>query len=1158
MKAYIEKIVVEGFKSYGKDRKEIPLGEGFISVVGPNGAGKSNIGDAISFALGIATTKTLRAKNLSYLIFSKDGERADHAYVEVHFRNGGTFPLQEERIVISRRVTRDGRSTFKINGSTVREKDLRDFLSKAGIYENGYNVVLQGDIIKFLKMTPVERRKVIEDVAGISEYESKKQRAISDLMEVDIKIRELKLLLEEIKIQLDRLREEKERLDRYRKLQADRKETEVAILAKEIGRLRREEEKMSAELASLRAELARIKERIRERESLLALRENRLRELSNQLLPFREKIGKVSSDIEHISREIESAERRRKELVEEKEKEERALSYLRKDLENLLSEKSQLEAELELREKELEELKAQEERAYRELKQLDEELKVSLETAQRVEEKERQLKEQIEKMKEEEQNLRIRLRETELRMEKTREDIERLRREREETEGKIRGSAEEVEKLRRMKAVEQDTLQRERAYLKEVEEELRKIRRRIEDILRAKGYVESKLASAEAAAEIFREIKGVYGTVGDLLTVRDPEHIKAIEAAGGGRLKYVVVENEDVAKECIDLLKKKNLGRMSFIPLNRIRSDFSLPPYPRVKGAVDFAINLVDYEERFERAVRFALSDTLVVEDFESAKRIGTGSYRMVTLEGEIFEKSGVITGGAQTRGGELGRRFYEEEKKKLDAEEEELREKEQDTLIKLRALRSEIAEKEGVLKILERKLGEFEELFSEGSKKLEEFDEKIRKAEEFAEILAIRKKELEEKIRKLREERDYGEEKLKNLMLKRQDIINYYRSSGVEEKRREYERIKKKTEEQRSALESLRISLKEKESEIKSIEDEIDRKGKRIEVVSTEIEELLQSTEDLRTARSQLEEKVKDIEAQIYHLYREKDSVEDEVRDLQAELGRLRVEEEGLGQRASDLSASLSRVQQKLSDLEHRLQELGFEGELPQVREGIPKLKERLFRLEREIEHLGNVNLRADEDYSQEFERYRDYESKYRKLQEERNAIKDMIAEIETRKLTAFKTAFEHINRSLRRIFSFLSPGGRAQMVVENETDPFSGGINLIVKPRGKDVQYLEAMSGGEKTLAALSLIFAIQEHKPSPFYYFDEVDAHLDEANARKVGELIKEKSKTAQFIVVTLREVLASFADRLIGVSARGGVSRVFPVENLSSILREKEVS
>ncbi len=1158
MKAYIEKIVVEGFKSYGKERKEIPLGEGFISVVGPNGAGKSNIGDAISFALGIATTKTLRAKNLSYLIFSKDGERADHAYVEVHFRNEGTFPLQEERIVISRKVTGDGRSTFRINGSTVREKDLRDFLSKAGIYENGYNVVLQGDIIKFLKMTPVERRKVIEDVAGISEYESKKQRAINDLMEVDIKIRELKLLLEEIKVQLERLREEKERLDRYRKLQADRRETEIAILAKEIKRLRKEEEKMSAELTSLRTRLARIKELIKERESTLTSKENRLRELSDQLLPFRERIGKVSSDIEHLSREIESAEERRKELLEEREKEEKALGYLRRDLENLLSEREQLVAELELRERELKELKVQEERAYGELKQLDEELKVSLETAQKVEEKERQLKEQIERMREEEQNLRIKLRETELKIEKTREDTERLRREREETEEKIRNSAGEVEKLRRMKAVEQDTLRQEKAYLKEVEEELRKVRKRIEEIIRAKGYVESKLASAEATAEVFRGIEGVYGTVGDLLTVRDPEHIRAIEAAGGGRLRYVVVENEDVAKRCIDLLKEKNLGRMSFIPLNRIRGDASLPPYPRMKGAVDFAINLVEFDERFEKAVRFALGDTLIVEDFDSAKRIGAGSYRMVTLEGEIFEKSGVITGGSQTRGGELGRRFYEEEKRKLDAEEEELREKEQDILIKLRALRSEIAEKEGVLKVLERRLGEFEELFSEGSSKLEEFDEKIRKAEEFAELLGIRKREMEEEIRKLREERDYAEEKLKNLTLKRQDIINYYRSSGVEEKRQEYERIKRKTEERRAALESLRISLKEKEAEIRSIEDEIDRKNKRIEAVSSEIEELLRSAEDLRAKRRELEEKVKDIEAQIYHLYREKDSVEDEVRDLQAELGRLRIEEEGLAQQASDLGAGLSRVQQKLTDLEQRLQELGFEGELPDVREGIPKLKERLFRLEREIEHLGNVNLRADEDYAQELERYRDYEAKHRKLQEERNAIKDMIAEIETKKLTAFRTAFEHINRSLRRIFSFLSPGGKAQMVVENEIDPFSGGINLIVKPRGKDVQYLEAMSGGEKTLAALSLIFAIQEYKPSPFYYFDEVDAHLDEANARKVGELIKEKSKTAQFIVVTLREVLASFADRLIGVSARGGVSRVFPVENLSSVLREKEVS
>ncbi len=1158
MKAFVEKLIVEGFKSYGKERKEIPLGEGFISIVGPNGAGKSNIGDALSFALGIATTKTLRAKNLSYLIFSKDGEKAPYAYVEVHFKNDGAFPISDERIIISRKVTQDGRSTFKINGTTVREKDLKDFLSKAGVYENGYNVVLQGDIIKFLKMTPVERRKVIEDVAGISEYEAKKQRAINDLMEVDIKIRELKLLLDEIKIQLDRLKEEKEKLDKYKRLQLEKRETEIAILSKEIKKYSAEEAKLSEEYSVYQESLRKIKENIKEKERVLSEKEKRLKELSEKLLPYRERIGKISSDIEHIDRELERKEKRKEDILLEKEKEEKALGYLLKDIENLREELKTLREELELKEREFEELKAQEEVVYEELRKLDDQLKVSIEEAQRAEEKEKQLKEYIENKKEEENSIRLKLREIELKIEKTKEDIERLQAEKEETKLRIEESFGELEKYRRMKAVEQDTLKQEKEYIKNVEEELRRIRKRIEEIIKAKGYVESKLASLEPLDVLFDGIEGVYGTVGDLITVKDPEHIRAVEVAGGGRLKYVVVENEDVAKKCIDFLRERNLGRMSFIPLNRIRADVNLPPYPRVRGAVDFAINLVEYDKRFERAVRFAFGDTLIVEDFESAKNIGIGNYRMVTLDGELFEKSGVITGGSQRSGGELGRKFYEEERRKLELEEADLREKEQDIIIKLRALRSEIAEKEGVLKVLEKKLSEFEELSKEGDKKLSEYDEKINKAHEYVEILKSQEKDLRDRLQKLREDIEYSEEKLRNLILKRQDIINYYKSSGIEEKRQEYEKIKRKAENKRAELESIRLSFKDKEAEIKTVEEEAQRKRSYIENLMSEYEQIERDIEELKSKRSELEERVKDIEAQVYQFYKEKDKTEEEVRDLQAELGRLRVEEDDFHSKVGDLSANLSRVQQKLTDLEQRLVELGFEGELPDVKDGITKLKEKLFRIEREIQHLGNVNLKADEDYREELERYNDYEAKHKKLQEERKAIRDMIEEIETKKLKAFMEAFEHINRNLKKIFSFLSPGGRAQMIIENEIDPFSGGINLVVKPRGKDVQYLEAMSGGEKTLAALSLIFAIQEYKPSPFYYFDEVDAHLDEANAKKVGELIKEKSKSAQFIVVTLREVLASFADKLIGVSARAGISRVFPVENLSSVVRQEEAS
>ncbi len=1159
MKAYIEKLVVEGFKSYGKERREIPLGQGFISIVGPNGAGKSNIGDAISFALGIATTKTLRAKNLSYLIFSRDSDRAPHAYVEVHFRNDGAFPTQEERVVVSRRVTPDGRSTFKVNGRTVREKDLRDFLSKAGIYENGYNVVLQGDIIKFLKMTPTERRKVIEDIAGISDYEEKKQKAIKDLMEVDIKIRELKLLLDEIKVQLSKLREEKEKLERFRRLQSEKKDLEISILSKEIKKLSSEEAKLSDELGKYQERLEEIKGRIKEREDLLAQREAKLKELNEKLLPFREKIGKVSSDIEHIDREIERKERRIEEALLEREKEQKALGYLLKDIENLKKELSDIQEEMRLKEEELESLKAEEEKAYGELRKLDDELKVSIEEAQRVEEKERQLKDLIERKKEELSSVRLELKETEMKIEKTLEDIERLQREKEEAQRRIEGSLEEIEKFRRMMAVEQDTLRQEKDYLKKVEEELRSIRKKIEEVIKAKAYVEGKLAGSEPAEVIFEGIEGVYGTVGDLISVRDPQHIRAVEIAGGGRLKFVVVEDENVAKRCIDFLREKNLGRMSFIPLSRVRTDAKLPPYPRVKGAVDFVINLVDYDKRFEEAVRFVFGDTLIVEDFEAAKRIGIGNYRMVTLEGELFEKSGVITGGSLKSGGELGRRFYEEERRRIEAEEEELRGKEQDLLIKLKAIRSEIAEKEGVLKVIERKLSELEELSKGGRDKLSEFDQRISKAHEYVDILRAQEEELRKRVRELSEEIEYSAEKLKNLSLKRQDIISYYRSSGIEEKRQEYERIKREVENKRAELESLKLSLKDKEGEIRSVEEEVKRKKAHIESLTSEIEGIKGEVEELKERKRELEDRVRDIEAQVYQFYKERDRVEEEVRTLQAELGRLRVEEEDLHTRVGNLGASLSRIQQKLSDLKGRLEELGFEGDLPEVRESTDRLKERLFRIERELEHLGNVNMRADEDYEEELARFKDYEEKHAKLQEERKAIKEMIEEIETKKLKAFMDTFDHINRNLRRIFSFLSPGGKAQMLIENEVDPFSGGVNLMVKPRGKDVQYLEAMSGGEKTLAALSLIFAIQDYKPSPFYYFDEVDAHLDEANARKVGELIKEKSKEAQFIVVTLREVLASFADKLIGVSARGGISRVFPVENLSSVLEQsKEAS
>ena len=376
--------------------------------------------------------------------------------------------------------------------------------------------------------------------------------------------------------------------------------------------------------------------------------------------------------------------------------------------------------------------------------------------------------------------------------------------------------------------------------------------------------------------------------------------------------------------------------------------------------------------------------------------------------------------------------------------------------------------------------------------------------------------------------------------------LKKHYSQTGLEEKRKEYSKIRKKAVEKQIRIQELENEINKRKYELEYIIKEIQEKEKEKEYLKRRIEELREDIEKLKVLKEKTSQEIKEMEGSVYSLFKERGKFEKEISELKAYLGRLKLQEEELKEKIYDREKEIISLEDKLSAIEEKLSEYK-DLEIGEVKESVIKLREEINKAKREIKLIGNVNFRAQEDYEQELSRFNEYKEKQIKLKEESKAIKNLIEEIEAKKRKVFLEAFNTINKNLKRIFSFLSPGGIAEMFLDNEEDPFSGGVQLTVKPRGKDVQYLEAMSGGEKTLAALSLIFAIQEYKPSPFYYFDEVDAHLDEVNARKVGELIRQKSKEAQFIVVTLREVVASFADRIIGVSARGGISEVFALEN-----------
>ncbi len=1143
-RAYIEKIVVEGFKSYGPKRREIPLGEGFIAVVGPNGSGKSNIGDAISFALGLASSKVLRAKNLSYLIWNKGNRRADYAYVEVHFKNQGAFPLEEDTVVISRKVFPEGRSVFKINGKTVKERDVKELLSRAGITENAYNVVLQGDIIHFLKMTPLQRRRLIEEIAGIGEFEEKKKKALEELGAVELKLSELKLVIDELSERLSRLERDRNDLLLYRRLKAEKENLERKLLLKELWSVLKNEEKLQKELQKIQSQIETLSEEEKRLKELLEELETKRTETEKLLAPYREKIGKLRSEEEFISNQI----KRLEEEIEKSLGEERKLLAEKEGLEGKLAE---LTEKRKLLEKKLKELSEREKAPREELKKLDEKI-ASVEgeiesSLRRLEETERELKE----LEREKENLEARLKGLlreldglDAKVEATERNLEELEEQKRELLASFVGNVElEVEKLQKL--VEQKKREKERLEkrLTELDEKIGSLSSLREEKLRELLRLEAQSGGeTDGLVEYLkRSVEGVYGTVAELVRVREEEYITAVEIAGGNRLRYVVVEDENVAKRCIELLKRENLGRLTFIPLNRIR-----PPrvdfLPRTRGVIDYVYRLVDYDPKFEKAILYVFGDTVLVEDYESAKRLGIGLYRMVTLSGELFERGGTITGGHYKPSDLLRRGFYEAKKEELRLELERIEKKLEKLKNEYEKTKERLWEAEGTVNHAIRKLKELESSRSAAVEKLKKIEEKITKGREYLEYLRKQIEEKEKLVYKLQEEIENLQERIKTLKSLREKLVEKVSRSGLEPlkaQRQKVLEILKELEEERKTLEKELSDLEREEEKLRlrleNIKENLLKANKEREEKLSEIERLKTRLKEVRKGFSEAGEKVKKLVELLNEFKTEREKLERELTFIEAKMENLRSEREKLLLR-------LETLKERRKNLENSLG--GVSGEFPP--EPVEELKKQLTEVERRLKNLGNVNFRAEEEYREVKEKFDDYKARYSTLLKEKKAVKELISELERKKERIFLKTFREVNRHFKEIFAFLSPGGKAYMELEKPHDIFAGGIQLMVKPRGKEVKFLEAMSGGEKTLAALALIFALQRHKPAPFYYFDEVDAHLDETNAVRVGELIKKYSKEAQFIVVTLRESVAHLADRLIGVTSRGGISEVYFVD------------
>ena len=1172
---HINELVLDSFKSFGRPTR-IPFYEDFTVVTGPNGSGKSNIIDGVLFALGLARTRGIRAEKLTDLIYNPghaDGSGGDagggarEASVTVVLDNSdrtlersqvvnaaGSEDIGDvDEITVKRRVkeTEDNYySYYYLNGRACNLSDIQDLLAQAGITPEGYNVVMQGDVTEIINMTPHERRGIIDEIAGVAEFDAKKADAFEELDAVEDRIGEADLRIEEKETRLDQLEDERETALEYQSLREEREEYEGYRKAAELEDKRddlaeteTEIDDVASDLADERAELDRRQGRVtRLEDELDGLRTEIERKGEDEQLRIKAEIEGIKGEIDRLENAIDAAEDRirdaesdrrdafvqldrKQEKIDDLDTEIRSVKVeqasVKSDIGSLETDLAEVQAEIDDVDTEYDELKAD----LKERKSRLEELKTERNDRQR--EKDRLLDDTRRRATE--------ISEAEDRIEELREILPDLKAEASDLHSELDKAAKNQEKIEGIV----DDLQGEQSELKsELDEVVEEIQSKQSEYatLEARASDDGDTSWPRSVTTILNAGQsGVHGTVGQLGAV-EGEHATACETAAGGRLAHVVVDDDGVGSDCIDYLKSRNAGRATFLPITEME-DRGLPSLPSHPGVVDFARTLVDYDAEYEGIFSYVLGSTVVVEDMSTARDL-MGDYRMVTLDGDLVERSGAMTGGSgggsrysfsKSGGGRLERlagdietledrrRSLQAEIRELDEDIEDARDRAADARDRVRSVESEIDDAESDVEAAE---AEIEALEAE--------------IEDLREARAA----VDADMQALDDEIDGIEAEIAATEAEIDDLESDLADSKIPELTAEADGIRDEIDEKESRMDDLDARLNELELEQQYAEDALDDLQERIETAQ---EKKADARDDIRDHEAEIEERKAELEKKreaVEELEAELAELKADREDLQATLRAAKTDRDDKRDEVDRIESNLDSLRETKERLSWEIDELDAEvGDYdPEAIPGHDEVQSAIDRLTAEMEALEPVNMLAIDEYDEVQSELDDLQERRDVLVDEREAIEERIDRFDRQKKETFMHAFDAINRNFTDIFERLSDG-TGDLHLENAEDPFDGGLTMKAQPGDKPIQRLTAMSGGEKSLTALAFIFAIQRHNPAPFYALDEIDAFLDAANAERVGEMVDDLSADAQFVVVSHRSALLERSERAIGVTMQG---------------------
>lgn len=1178
---FLKRIELSGFKSFA-DKTEMEFVRGITAVVGPNGSGKSNISDGIRWVLGEQSAKSLRGGKMEDIIFAGSDARKAVNYGEVSLTLDNAdhaLPLDFSEVTVTRRVHRSGDSEYLINKQACRLKDITELFMDTGIGREAYSIIGQGRIEEILSTRSEDRRGIFEEASGIVKYKSRKKDAGRKLDETEQNLLRIHDLISELEDQIGPLKDQSEKAIRYKSLREELKHKEISVYVHQIEGIHTAWQEGNAKLERLKSEQLELSTVVSAHDAKLESGRSALRALEEQLERQQEELLRCSEAYEKAEGYGELLKERRRNLESNREQLLATLGSVGERSEGRQRELADLERKLQQAKASLEALRHEIQEEERKLEGMAGEISQSkeetlksglLELMNRM----AQARNEIRYADQQKEALERRASRSQEEGDKWNRKHQELLAARKALETRIKKLGEELNSLRSGYITESEQASSRRKLLEETQSSLRKWEQKREaQVSRQETMKEMQedfdgfMLGVKEVLKASRkgQLSGVHGAVAELISV--PEKLEtAIETALGASLQHVVMDNEAVSRQAIQFLKQRQLGRATFLPLDVIRprqiSGSERQTIEGAEGFVGIGADLVGHDPKYASIVGSLLGNVVISETLEQANRIAARCqyrFRVVTLEGDVVNAGGSMTGGSQHKKNSslLGR------KRQLDQLSEEIQETERQ-IVKLKQGMSKLrAEQEASdLKLDElRRAGDEKRLEEQqAAGDLKQLEQELRHVQDQVDSAGAQRTGYMDEVKQLDEARLKAVRELEQLELEEQEAHASIRSAESERKASESAK-----EALQSQLTGKKVAEGKLDQEVFSLEEQLRRL--RSDAGSQE-KELRQNRNLLNTIEQDLErnaqEAVKQLEdLNAWRLKKEETAGKlDFGRAERAALTRKLEQEEG---QTKDQRQALRTVEEQLRqtevavgrmdvELENILRKLRDDYELSYelakqrypVPDDVPAAQAEVQRLKRSISALGEVNLGAIDEYQRVHERYTFLSGQKDDLVEAKTTLYHVIREMEEEMSKRFKTTFDAIRREFGTVFTKLFGGGRADLVLLDPEHMLDTGIDIVAQPPGKKLQNLQLLSGGERALTAMALLFAILQVKPVPFCVLDEVEAALDEANVVRFAQYLREFSEQTQFIVVTHRKGTMEEADVLYGVTMEeGGVSKLVSV-------------